>query len=93
MLAEEGNERFPAHTAVLSDVSVAEFDVFFCLLNTAERWPSLITQVHDVLSSPQIMYCVLAVLCWSQFSLAGAGGSTSASLPTQLGTSQALLSW
>lgn len=64
---------FLAHTAVLNNVSVAEFDVFFCLLSTAERWPFLITQVHDFLSSPQNTYHVLAVLCWGQFSLAGDG--------------------
>lgn len=54
---------FLAHTAVLSDVSVAEFDVFFCLLNTAERWAFLVTQVHDFLSFPQMTYHALAVLC------------------------------
>lgn len=62
---------------------LAEFDVFLCLLNTAERWPAVITQVHDVLSS---LRC--CTLCWcslleSVFS-GGDDGNTSL-LPTPPG--------
>lgn len=47
---------FPARVAGLGGVSVAEFDVFFCLVNTAEGQPRLMTRVRDVLSSPWAPY-------------------------------------